>query len=152
LARNCADGEYLPAGLFPNIPDEEILTPIQFGSMPLMISFTHGDKVYVHQTQDPAQFQVMESKKAQKRAVAKAKKERRELMLEARALLKNSVKADMNGNMEAAQRLRVQAANRRITASMVHAPAPGADQRFLRQLRNARRSSFSRLLRLSPST
>jgi hypothetical protein len=92
-----------------------------------MIVFKHGDKVYMHQAQELAQFQVMESKKAQKRAIAKAKRERGELMLEARALLKDSVMAEMKGNTEAAQRLRVQAANRRATASSVRAPTPGVE-------------------------
>ncbi|KAM0829813.1 hypothetical protein ACQ4PT_066636 [Festuca glaucescens] len=69
----------------------------------------------------------MESKKAQKRAVAKAKRERRKLMLEAHALLKNSVMTEMKGNTEAAQRLRVQAANRRAAATLVRAPTPGAE-------------------------
>lgn len=40
-------------------------------------------------------------------------KERRELMLEARALLKDSTREDMKGDVEAAQRLRAKAANRR---------------------------------------
>uniref|UniRef100_A0ACD5U6I6 Uncharacterized protein n=1 Tax=Avena sativa TaxID=4498 RepID=A0ACD5U6I6_AVESA len=92
-----------------------------------MVTFKHGDKVYMHQAQDPAQFQAMESKKAQKRAVAKAKRERREIMLEARSLLKRSVIAEIKGDTEASQRLRVQAANRRTTASSVRAPAQGPE-------------------------
>jgi sortase (surface protein transpeptidase) len=92
-----------------------------------MISFKHGDKFYIHQVQDTAQFHIMESKKAQKRAVAKAKRERRELMLEARALLKNSAMTEMKGDTEAAQRLRVQAANRQAAAALVRAPTPGAE-------------------------
>jgi hypothetical protein len=64
----------------------------------------------------------VQSKKAQRREAAKAKKERRELILEARALLKESTKADMKGDMEAAQRLRAKAANRQAGAASHHAP------------------------------
>lgn len=49
---------------------------VHFGQFPVVI-FEHGDKTYVHQTQDPAQFEKVLSKKAQKRASAKAKKQRR---------------------------------------------------------------------------
>ena len=68
---------------------------LQFGSMPAMIVIEIGDKVYMHEAQDTAQFQTVQSKKAQRREAAKAKKERRELMLEAHALLKESTRADM---------------------------------------------------------
>lgn len=95
---------------------------IQFGSLPPMVVFEVGSKMYVHQAQDFAQFQLMQSKKAQRRATAKAKKERRELMLEARALLNESTRAEIRGDVEAAQRLRVKAANRRTGAASLHAP------------------------------
>ena len=95
-----------------------------------MVSFKHDTKVYVHEAQEPSQLQAMESKKAQKRAVAKAKKARRELMLEARALLKDSVIAEMKGNIEVAQKLRVQAASRRVGASSVCAPMPSAEPKL----------------------
>ena len=45
-------------------------------------------------------------------------------MLEARALLKESTRADMKGDMEASQRLRAKAANRRARAASHHAPTP----------------------------
>jgi hypothetical protein len=54
----------------------------------------------------------VQSKKAQRRAAAKAKKERRELMLEARALLKESTRAEMRGDVEAAERLCIKQENR----------------------------------------
>ena len=68
---------------------------IQFGSMPPMVVIELGEKVYMHQAQDPAKFQTVQSKKALRREAAKVKKERRELMLEARALLKESTRADL---------------------------------------------------------
>ena len=88
-----------------------------------MVAFEIGSRIYVHQAQDPAQFQVVQSKKAQRRATAKAKKERRELMLEARALLKESTRAELQGDVEAAQHLRAKAANRRTGAASLRAPA-----------------------------
>ena len=97
---------------------------IQFGSMPPMVVIELGEKVYMHQAQDPAQFQTVQSKKAQRREAAKAKKERRELMLEARALLKESTSADLKGDVEASQCLRTRAANRRARAASHHAPTP----------------------------
>ena len=72
---------------------------IQFGSMPPMVVIKLGEKVYMHQAQDPAQFQTVQSKKVLRREAAKVKKERRELMLEARALLKESTSADLKGDV-----------------------------------------------------
>jgi hypothetical protein len=95
---------------------------VHFGSLPPTTFFEIGTKVYMHQAQDPAQFQVVQSKKAQRRAAAKAKKEHRELMLEARALLKESTRVEIKGDVEAAQRLRVKAANRRTCAASLQAP------------------------------
>ncbi|KAK1665875.1 hypothetical protein QYE76_054034 [Lolium multiflorum] len=97
---------------------------IHFGTRPPTVFFEVGAKVYMHQAQDPAQFQVVQSKKAQRRAAAKAKKERRELMLEARALLKESTRAEMRGDVEAAERLRIMAINRRTGAASLRAPTP----------------------------
>jgi hypothetical protein len=96
---------------------------IQFGSLPLVAVFQHGNKVYSHHTQDPAQFLKVESKKAQKRASAKTKKERRNLMIEARTLLKESTVAEIKGNVQAAQQLRAKAANRRASIATLHFPA-----------------------------
>lgn len=102
----------LHAGKFFSAINDSTPAVIQFGSLPPMVIFEHGDKAYMHQAQEPAQFQTVQSKKALEREAAKAKKERRELMLEARALLKESTRADMKGELEAAQRLRAMAANR----------------------------------------
>ncbi|KAM0901363.1 hypothetical protein ACQ4PT_020050 [Festuca glaucescens] len=94
---------------------------IHFGTRPPIVFFEVGAKVYMHQAQDPAQFQVVQSKKAQRRAAAKAKKQRRELMLEARALLKESTRAEIRGDVEASQRLRVMAINRRTGVASLRA-------------------------------
>ena len=96
---------------------------IHFGLFPVAI-FEHGDKVYSHLTQDPAQFQKVQSKKAQKRASTKAKRERRNLMIEARTLLKESVVAEVKGNIQAAQQLRAKAANRRASIATLRFPTP----------------------------
>ena len=88
-----------------------------------MVVIELGDKLYMHQAQEPAQFQTVQSRKAQRREAAKFKKERRELMLEARALLKESTRADMKGDLEAAQRLRVKAANKRAGATNLQTSA-----------------------------
>ena len=64
----------------------------------------------------------MQSKKALRQEAAKVKKERRELMLEARALLKESTRADMKGDVKAAQRLCTRAANRRASVASLHTP------------------------------
>ena len=95
---------------------------IQFGSMPPMVVIELGEKVYMHQAQDPAQFQTVQSKQALRREAAKVKKERRELMVEARALLKESTRADMKGDVEAAQRLRTKAANRWASVASLNTP------------------------------
>ena len=95
---------------------------IQFGSMPLMVVIEIREKHYMHQAQGTVQFQTMQSKKAQRREAAKAKKERRELMLEARALLKESTRADMKGDVEASQHFCTKAANREASATSLHAP------------------------------
>ena len=68
---------------------------IQFGSMPPMVVIELGEKVYMHQAQDSAQFETVQSKKALRREASKVKKESRKLMLEARALLKESTRADL---------------------------------------------------------
>ena len=54
----------------------------------------------MHHAQDLAHFQTVQLKKALRREVAKAKKERRELMVEAQALFKESTRADMQGDVE----------------------------------------------------
>jgi hypothetical protein len=54
LARNSADGDHLLASGFPGITDDAVPTMIQFGALPPMIVFKHGDKVYMHQAQEPA--------------------------------------------------------------------------------------------------
>ena len=89
-----------------------------------MAVFEHGAKTYMHMTQDLAQFQRMLSKKAQKQAAAKAKRERRDLMLEARALLKKLVVEEVKGDLRAAQQLRAKATNRRATVAVTQAPIP----------------------------
>jgi hypothetical protein len=94
---------------------------LNFGQF-LVAIFEHGNKTYVHSTQDPTQFQKLQAKKAQKRAAAKAKCERRSLMLEARALLKKSVVADIKGDVQVAQRLRMKATNTRTGAATIRAP------------------------------
>lgn len=59
---------------------------IHFGSsFPPMVVVEVGTKMFIHQAQEPVQFQTARSKKAQRRASAMAKKERHELMLEVRA-------------------------------------------------------------------
>ena len=55
-----------------------------------MVVIELGEEVYMHQAQDPVQFQNVQSKKAQRWDTANAMKERRKLMLEACALLKES--------------------------------------------------------------
>jgi hypothetical protein len=97
---------------------------VHFGLLPPTTFFEIGAKGYMHQAQDPAQFQVVQSKKARRRAATKAKKERRELMLEARALLKETTRAEIKGDEEAAQRLRVKAANRRTGVASLRVPTP----------------------------
>ena len=94
---------------------DEIPLLVTFGTHPPVAVFEHRNKTYIHQTQNPVLFQKLESHKAQKRAFAKAKKERRELILEARALLKKSTMAEVKGDVHTAQRLRVQANNRRAS-------------------------------------
>lgn len=80
----------------------------------------------MQQAQDVTQFQEAQSKKQRKRASAKAKKERRTLMLEARTLLKESVVAEIKGDIQAAQKLRVKASNRRSSTASLRAPDPAA--------------------------
>jgi hypothetical protein len=87
-----------------------------------MVVITHDAKTYMHQAQEPAQFQTVQSKKAQRRASATAQKERRELMLEARALLKESTRAGINGSAEASQRLQAKAASKKAGAASLRAP------------------------------
>jgi hypothetical protein len=94
---------------------------LNFGQFPVDI-FEHGNKTYVHSTQDPTQFQKLQAKKAQKRATARAKRERHSLMLEARALLKKSMVADIKGDVQVAQRLRMKATNTRMGAATICAP------------------------------
>ncbi|KAF0918695.1 hypothetical protein E2562_025821 [Oryza meyeriana var. granulata] len=68
---------------------------------------------------DAVQLYEIQSKKQRKRASAKAKKECLNLMLEARTLLKVSVVAEIKGDIQAAQKLRLKAANKRSsTASL----------------------------------
>ena len=86
-----------------------------------MVFVEQGGRVYMHQAQDLAHFQTVQLKKALRREAAKAKKERRELMLEARALLKESTRANMKEDVEATQRLHTRAANRRASAAFLHA-------------------------------
>ena len=62
----------------------------------------------------------MQSKKVQRREAANATKERHKLMFEARALLKESTRAYMKGDVEAAQSLRTTAANKRACAASLH--------------------------------
>ncbi|KAK1611872.1 hypothetical protein QYE76_035545 [Lolium multiflorum] len=90
--------------------------------MPPMVVITHDAKTYMHQAQEPAQFQTMQSKKAQRRPSATAQKERRELMLEARALLKESTRASINGSTEASQRLQAKAASKKAGVASLRAP------------------------------
>src|SRR5579859_2146684 len=99
---------------------DEIPLLVTFGTHPPVAVFEHRDKTYIHQVQDPVLFQKLESQKAQKYACAKAKKERHELMVQARTLLKRSAIAEVRGDMHTAQRLRVQANNRRAS----HATLP----------------------------
>ncbi|KAF0932326.1 hypothetical protein E2562_009585, partial [Oryza meyeriana var. granulata] len=73
-------------------------------------------------TQELAQFEVMQSKKARKRAAAKTKKERRTLMLEARYLLMKAVVTKLKGDIEGADQLRGKASNRRAHAATLQAP------------------------------
>lgn len=80
----------------------------------------------MQQAQDVTQFQEAQSKKQCKRASAKTKKERRTLMLEARTLLKESVVAEIKGDIQAAQKLRVKASNRRSSTASLRAPDPAA--------------------------
>jgi hypothetical protein len=61
---------------------------IHFGTHAPMAVFTHGDKNYYHPTQDPTQTQAAESKKARKRATAKARKARQTAITNARELLR----------------------------------------------------------------
>ena len=82
-----------------------------------MVVIELGKKVYMHQAQDSTRFQTVQSKKALRREAAKVKKEHRELMLEARALLKESTRADLKGDVEASQRLHTRAANRGASAA-----------------------------------
>lgn len=108
----------------PIATNAEVPLLIQFGLFPLMAVFKHGNKTYIHQTQDPAQFLTAQSKKAQKRAAVKAKKERRNLMVEAHTLVKESAMAELMGDTQASQQLRVQANNRRATVSAFCPPTP----------------------------
>src|SRR5579859_1645619 len=94
---------------------DEIPLLVTFGTHPPVAVFEHRNKTYIHQVQDPVLFQKLESQKVQKRACAKAKKERRELMVQARTLLKRSTMAEVRGDVHTAQRLRVQANNRRAS-------------------------------------
>ncbi|KAK1654074.1 hypothetical protein QYE76_071879 [Lolium multiflorum] len=96
---------------------------IHFGAMlPPMVVITHDTKTYMHQAQELAQFQTVQFKKAQRRASAMTQKERRELLLEARALLKESTRASVNGDAEASQRLQAKAASRKAGAASLCAP------------------------------
>ena len=88
-----------------------------------MVFFKHATRVYIYQAEDLMQFQTVQSKKGAKAEAAKAK-ECRELMLEARAPLKESTRVDTEGDVEAAQRLRAKAANRQEGAVSHHAPTP----------------------------
>ena len=81
-----------------------------------MVVFEIGSKVYTHQARDPTQLQVVQSKKAQRL-------ERHELMLEACALLKESIRAEIQGDVGATQRLRIKAANLQTGAAYLHAHA-----------------------------
>ena len=102
-----------------NATNTEVPLLIHFGSFPPVAVFEHGNKMYVHQTQDPAQFATARSRKAQKQAAAKTKRERRSLMLEARTLLKKSTAAEMKGDIQVSQKLRVQANNRRTSVEVL---------------------------------
>jgi hypothetical protein len=96
---------------------------IHFGAMlPPMVIITHDAKTYMHQAQEPTQFQTARSKKAQSRASSMAQKERRELMLGTRALLKESTRAGSNGSAEASQRLHAKAASKNAGAASLRAP------------------------------
>jgi hypothetical protein len=98
---------------------------IHFGSkLPPMVVITHDAKTYMHQAQEPAQFQTVQSKKAQRRASVTAQKERRELMLEARALLKESTMADIKGDAEAFQCPHAKTISKMAGAASLCAPTP----------------------------
>ncbi|EEC77713.1 hypothetical protein OsI_16795 [Oryza sativa Indica Group] len=91
---------------------------------PPVTVFEYGSMIYFQQAQDTAQFQEIQARKQCKRASVKAKKERRALMLEARTLLKESVVAGIKGDIQAAQKLRTKAANRRSSTASLHASTP----------------------------
>src|SRR5579859_3606677 len=99
---------------------DEVPLLITFGTHAPVAVFEHRDKTYIHQVQDPVLFQKLESQKVQKCACAKAKKERHELMVQARTLLKRSAMMEVRGDVRTVQRLCVQANNRRAS----HATLP----------------------------
>jgi hypothetical protein len=88
------EGFPLAGESFPAVTIEEAMkfSPapclIRFGTHAPMAVFTHEDKKYYHTTQDPAQTQATESKKARKRAAAKARKARQTAVTNARELLR----------------------------------------------------------------
>jgi hypothetical protein len=128
---------------------------IHFGSkLPPMVVITHDAKMYMHQAQEPTQFQTARSKKAQRQASTMAQKERRELMLETRALLKESTMASIKGKAEAFQRLHAKTISKRAGAASPCALTPtlrtkvellkvleDASRDLRRLVTNARRSS-----------
>ncbi|KAF0929058.1 hypothetical protein E2562_015173 [Oryza meyeriana var. granulata] len=88
---------------------------IHFGSQPPVMVFEYRSKIYE-----------IQSKKQHKRPSAKAKKERRNLMLEARTLLKESAVAEIKRDIQAAQRLRFKAANRGSSTASLRISIPPA--------------------------
>lgn len=117
-----ANKDILIAAEFFHSDNTPVPRMIQFGSLPPMVVFEQGSKVFFHQTQEMAQFEVMQSKKARKRAATKAKKERCTLMLEARCFLKKAVITELKGDVEGAQQLRGKASNRRAQAASLYTP------------------------------
>ena len=63
-----------------NIEDPPL---IHFGRVPPGAIFEHHAKTYMHRARDPVNFQMLQSRNAQKRASAKVKVEHEDLIQEA---------------------------------------------------------------------